>query len=105
MPTLEERVTALETAVRNNELTEREHYNALRHEIADLGGLCAKSFLGVHHQLDRMEARADKMETRADRMEAWADVIDGRLSSLESDMAVVLTILTTHFGGDQKKAT
>jgi phage shock protein A len=91
MPTLEERVSALETIVRNNELNARENYNGVRREVAELGGLCAKSFLAVHHQLDRMETRMNTMDQRFDGM-------DSRFASLEVDMSAVRRILNQQFG-------
>jgi hypothetical protein len=96
MPTLEERVSALEATVRNNELAERETHNVVRREISDLGGLTAKSFPGVHHQMDRMETRTNLMDLRMERMEANMDT---RFTSLEADMSAVLEILNQKFGG------
>jgi hypothetical protein len=69
VPTLEERVTALEAIVRNTQLAGRERDNDVRRDIADLGSLTAKSFLGVHHQMDRIETRMTGMETRFSAME------------------------------------
>ena len=92
MPTLEERVTALEATVRTNDLAARENYNVVRREIADLGALTARSFLGVHHQIDQVEVRVN---ARMDRIEA---TIDQRFTSLETDMSAVLKILNDKFG-------
>jgi hypothetical protein len=104
--TLEERVTALEGIVRNNELAERERYNEVRREIADLGALTAKSFLGVHHQMDRMESRLGGVETRLttvegrlERIETTMSTMDTRFGALEADMSAVLAILHQRYGG------
>lgn len=95
MPTLEERVTAREAIVRDNELSGRERDNDVGRDIAELGGLTAKSFRGVHHQMDRMEQRMGQVESRLERLET---TMDTRFTSLEADMSAVLSILNQRFG-------